>query len=95
MIRRVACSYGYPENNNARRKESWDSLRKMTTLSNLPWCAVGDFNEMLTEAEKVGGRQRRISWLMGFREALTDCHLSGTISLANEVEGDQLGWWRG
>lgn len=45
--------YGYPE--RARRKLSWDLIRSLATVSPVPWCILGDFNNLLGDDEKRGG----------------------------------------
>lgn len=44
--------YGFPE--RERRKASWDLLRHLSSVSQLPWCAFGDFNDLLFSSEKRG-----------------------------------------
>lgn len=46
--------YGYPERH--RRHDSWEILKVLSRGSRLPWCVVGDFNDMMYEDEKSGGR---------------------------------------
>ena len=41
----------------------WDNLTMLASLHNLPWALMGDFNEVLSEDEKLGGNtisQRRV-----------------------------------
>jgi endonuclease/exonuclease/phosphatase family metal-dependent hydrolase len=49
---RLICYYGYPE--RGRRRQAWDLLREIRDMSNLPWCIIGDFNELLSQADKQG-----------------------------------------
>ncbi|XP_031117628.1 uncharacterized protein LOC116021122 [Ipomoea triloba] len=65
--------YGLPERH--RRRESWQLLRSLATHSNLPWVIMGDFNDLLNQADKRG-RLPHPEWLItGFREAVNDCGL--------------------
>lgn len=41
----------------------------------MPWVVRGDFNEILSSAEKVGGPVRANSLIEGFRNAPLDCAL--------------------
>lgn len=47
--------YGHPEVH--KRKESWDPLRHLATLTPASWLCMGDFNEIVEDAEKreLGG----------------------------------------
>jgi hypothetical protein len=65
--------YGYPE--HERRRESWDLLRSLAQDTSLPWCVMGDFNDMLSAEDKRGGTAQP-NWLIrGFREAVQDSRL--------------------
>lgn len=51
--------YGNPD--QSMRKHSWNLLRRLAGVEefrNLPWVVGGDFNEILHQAEKRGGRLR-------------------------------------
>jgi hypothetical protein len=45
--------YGHPEHD--RRRDSWDLLRSLAHDVSLPWCVMGDFNDMLSTEDKRGG----------------------------------------
>jgi len=42
--------YGYLE--IERRKETWDFLRTLAQDNTLPWCIMGDFNDILSNEDK-------------------------------------------
>lgn len=63
--------YGHPESD--QKKHTWELLRRLAVLSFLPWLCFGDFNEVLNLNEKSGGRDRRASMVIDFREAIRDC----------------------
>jgi hypothetical protein len=45
-------------------------------MSDLPWCIVGDFNDLLAHGDKRGAHPHP-NWLCnGFRNAVCDCDLS-------------------
>jgi hypothetical protein len=45
-------------------------------MSELPWCVVGDFNDLLTQEDKKGTHPHP-NWLCnGFRAAVSDCDLT-------------------
>lgn len=66
--------YGYSA--NGERRHTWDLLRILAAQSSLPWLVAGDYNEILSNAEKSGGPRRSAAPMARFREALVDCGLS-------------------
>jgi hypothetical protein len=84
---RLTGFYGFPE--GSRRRDSWNFLRHLSGLSQLPWCIIGDFNDILSAEEKKG-RVDRPNWLInGFREAVTDL---GLIDI--HMEGYSFTWFK-
>ncbi|GMI96865.1 hypothetical protein HRI_003355800 [Hibiscus trionum] len=65
--------YGAPETNNSQA--SWDFLRSLNDSPHVPWCVLGDFNEILSLEEKQGGLLRSDWQMNNFRNALLDCNL--------------------
>lgn len=58
-------------------------------MSQLPWCVIGDFNDILSPDEKRG-RVEHPHWLMrGFREVVNSCNLSDVA-----LEGYLFTWAR-
>ncbi|EEF44605.1 conserved hypothetical protein [Ricinus communis] len=49
---RITMFYGYPKRH--RRRDSWNHLKGLHVASLLPWCYVGDYNEMLSPDDKKG-----------------------------------------
>lgn len=47
---RLSSFFGYPE--RSRQKASWDLLRLIFASSTLPWCCIGDCNDLLSADEK-------------------------------------------
>ena len=45
--------YAPPQFN--RRKSFWDYLQNLAVNISLPWLLLGDFNDMISEEEKLGG----------------------------------------
>jgi endonuclease/exonuclease/phosphatase family metal-dependent hydrolase len=71
---RLTCYYGYPE--RSRRRMAWDLLRELRDMSPLPWCVIGDFNDLLSQEDKKGFLPHP-NWLCtGFRNAVNDCDLT-------------------
>lgn len=70
---RLTGFYGHPK--VTRRRTSWNLIRNLFENSNLPWCILGDFNDILAAEEKKG-RVERQNWLIsGFRQAIQDVGL--------------------
>ncbi|MCI09107.1 endonuclease/exonuclease/phosphatase family protein, partial [Trifolium medium] len=71
---RLSCYYGYPE--WSRRRNAWQMLKELRDMSQLPWCIIGDFNDLLSQDDKKGIHPHP-NWLCsGFRQAVNDCDLS-------------------
>jgi hypothetical protein len=58
-----------------KRKEGWDILRHLNTLSPSAWLCVGDFNEILCDSEKFGAAARPRWQMTNFRDMVDSCHL--------------------
>lgn len=63
----LSCFYGFPE--RERKRESWNFIRALTHISPLPWCIIGDFNDMLYSIDKRGNHTHPNS-LEGFGKGL-------------------------
>ena len=63
--------YGAPETH--RRHESWSLLRLLHNQYSLPWCCMGDFNEILSYEEKQGGPIRSHRQMQDFRDTIDYC----------------------
>lgn len=53
----------------------WDNLKNVATLHDMPWIIVGDFNEVLTEGDKFGGRSVNSNRSLIFKEVLDCCDM--------------------
>ena len=62
---RITGFYGHPETH--KRYESWHLLSFLHSQYQLPWLCLGDFNEILSMHEKVGGPIRSQQQMDGFR----------------------------
>lgn len=71
---RLSCFYGFPE--RSRSSMSWDLIRLLASVSQLPWCIFGDFNDLLYDSDKYGQVPHPPSLMDGFRKAIDDSMLS-------------------
>ena len=77
-----------------KRKESWEELATLNRKFKLPWLCFGDFNEILSISEKMGGTLRSHRQMEGFREVVNICcfkdlEYSGpNFTWCNMQEGD-------
>lgn len=58
-----------------RRRESWGRIRYLASKSELPWCIIGDFNDLIFSDETRGGREHLSCSLTGFIGTIIDCGL--------------------
>jgi exonuclease III len=73
MIWKFTGFYGHP--NSAKRKESWNLLRRLSTLQPNPWVCIGDFNEIVDYSEKKGIVIRPRWQMEDFQRGLEDARL--------------------
>ncbi|XP_050217745.1 uncharacterized protein LOC126668598 [Mercurialis annua] len=85
---RLTGYYGFPERH--RRRDSWQLLKDLSSQSHLPWCILGDFNDLLCRDEKRGGRGQPMWMINGFRETILEC---GLIDIG--AKGHKFTWERG
>lgn len=65
-------------------------LRNLSRDANLPWCLVGDFNNVTSQADKKGGAAYPNHLIEGFNECLQDVDLHDL-----DIIGHQFTWERG
>ncbi|GAU47759.1 hypothetical protein TSUD_387180 [Trifolium subterraneum] len=82
---RLTCYCGYPE--RSRRRAAWDLLRVLGNMSSIPWCIIGDFNDLLAQADKKGIHPHPNGLCMGFRQVVSDCDLTDI-----PIEGHPFTW---
>ncbi|XP_062089159.1 uncharacterized protein LOC133795722 [Humulus lupulus] len=88
----------YGEPNRSLRVESWSKIRQLARVSSLPWCLLGDLNNVLSNNDKRGGRPYP-SWLInGFQETISDCSLIDMDLVGHRLLGregvEQIIGWR-
>ena len=82
---RLTWFYGFPE--RERRQDSWELLRSLASVSQLPWCIFGDFNDMIYASDKKVKHKHPQRLLDGFRSAVED---SSLIEL--DLKGGDFTW---
>ncbi|KAF5451994.1 hypothetical protein F2P56_027039 [Juglans regia] len=80
--------YGHPE--ASRRLETWNMIKSLAVTSDRGWLMMGDFNEILSNYEKRGGRIRQECQMRDFRQFLDECEM---MDLG--FNGNQFTWWNG
>ncbi|KAL8124753.1 hypothetical protein AgCh_012418 [Apium graveolens] len=80
----------YDEPDRIRRSETWNLIKGLKSQSMLPWCLIGDMNNVVKQEDKKGGHPYP-SWLIqGFRDTLEECELEDV-----ELTGYPYTWERG
>ncbi|CAA7042888.1 unnamed protein product [Microthlaspi erraticum] len=77
--------YGHPE--TRLRNDLWERLERYGTTRREPWFILGDFNEILGNHEKVGGRVRPEVSFHDFRRMVRTCAFTDLKSI-----GDRFSW---
>ncbi|KAM6553984.1 hypothetical protein CsatB_014746 [Cannabis sativa] len=78
--------YGHP--NSSQRVLTWTLLRRCYDIAPThPWLVLGDFNEILTHEDKVGGPPRNNGQIQAFQTTIDYCHLA-----AAAYEGELITW---
>uniref|UniRef100_A0A803PK80 Reverse transcriptase domain-containing protein n=1 Tax=Cannabis sativa TaxID=3483 RepID=A0A803PK80_CANSA len=80
----------YGEPNRHLRHKTWDLLRDLSSEFALPWCIIGDHNNVLSHDNKRGGSPYSDWLLSGFQQVVDDCHLQDL-----EFVGYPFTWERG
>ncbi|PPR81963.1 hypothetical protein GOBAR_AA38752 [Gossypium barbadense] len=86
--------YGQADPNN--RNLSWDMLRRVKGTVNEGWIVAGDFNAILNNAEKEGGRKKPRSSMKDFCKLIEELALvdvkttNGWFTWTNNREGPDL-----
>lgn len=67
--------------------ETWDLIRSLNNQSTVPWCLIGDMNNVLSQEDKKGGRPYPTWLISGFQAVLDDCDLNDM-----ELQGYRYTW---
>lgn len=77
--------YSFPD--RRRRRKSWNLLGTLARDNSLPWCVMGDYNELLSNDDKKGNADHPPWLIRGFRETVMECSLHDL-----PMEGYQFTW---
>uniref|UniRef100_A0A803PQB4 Endonuclease/exonuclease/phosphatase n=1 Tax=Cannabis sativa TaxID=3483 RepID=A0A803PQB4_CANSA len=80
----------YGEPNQSFRFRTWQLIETLAASSHLPWCIIGDLNNIGDQSEKRGGRLYPHSLIHGFQSVLSRCNL---VDL--KLHGHPYTWERG
>ncbi|XP_023635799.1 uncharacterized protein LOC111829922 [Capsella rubella] len=81
----LSCVYGNP--NPIFRHLVWERLERLAASRTGPWMAIGDFNEIKSNAEKRGGPPRSENSFIDFRNMLHTCDFHDL-----KYTGDPFSW---
>lgn len=65
----------YRNPNTSLRADSWCLLQSLSTVSDLTWVVIGDFNEIRNVEEKEGGASQPLQQMARFDSAIDFCRL--------------------
>jgi hypothetical protein len=82
---RLTFLYGAPETH--LRIETWNLIRRLSGQIHLPWCCIGDFNEIILSTEMQGRRPRPERQMKDFHEVLDDCGMLDLVFGAHHLHG--------
>ncbi|KAL5555044.1 hypothetical protein UlMin_037280 [Ulmus minor] len=82
---RFSSFYSNPD--ASQRFHYWDLLRRLWFAHSRAWLCAGDFNEILSNSEKIGGCSKPQRAIDDFRRAIDDCQICDL-----GFEGDPFTW---
>ncbi|KAH7837746.1 hypothetical protein Vadar_017480 [Vaccinium darrowii] len=69
------------------REKIWDAIRDIARFEVLPWVCMGDFNQVLSVGDKLGGHIPSQRLISAFHDLISDC---GLVDL--EFKGPRFTW---
>ncbi|KAF5472052.1 hypothetical protein F2P56_008799 [Juglans regia] len=85
---RLSAIYGQPITH--LRHQTWDLLHHLKSKSDESWLAFGDFNEIISQSEKLGGRVRPYRQMHDFRSTLDYCQLKSLDTMGSNFTWSNL-----
>ncbi|KAL0014673.1 hypothetical protein SO802_001742 [Lithocarpus litseifolius] len=80
--------YGSPR--HRERCMLWENLYVVANIHNLSWIIAGDFNELMSNDDKFGGRPVNLSRALSFKECMDACNMADL-----EFQGPRFTWSNG
>ncbi|XP_057425675.1 uncharacterized protein LOC130719041 [Lotus japonicus] len=77
----VYAVYGFPEAQNKWR--TWHMIRRVRPVDVVPWLCIGDFNDILSPLDKLGGDPPDLGRMQVANQACADCGLSRVDASGN------------
>ena len=74
----------YAPAQNGHKDAFWNHLRDLNRIVDMPWCLIGDFNELETPEDKVGGQPVDPSRLTRLPDFLESCQATSLPVLGRE-----------
>ncbi|KAI9090708.1 hypothetical protein K1719_028561 [Acacia pycnantha] len=86
----ISAIYVIPHSNN--REILWDNIGRLAKGINGPWSVLGDFNDICSINERIGGRNSNHRRMLRFCEWMNDCGLAdlGAIGPRMTWKGPKL-----
>ncbi|KAK4260674.1 hypothetical protein QN277_003758 [Acacia crassicarpa] len=81
----ISFVYGPPK--EGERRLVWNLMRNLVASVRDSWLLVGDFNDLLSQAEKEGGNPRSMRKILNFQSLLSDCNIMDL-----EFKGSNFTW---
>lgn len=72
VVWRFTSVYEHPE--KRQKKRTWELLRRLHSILDLPWLCSGDFNEVLSLNAKNEGIPSNLDSMADFREVIKECN---------------------
>ena len=79
----LSCVYGNPI--RSLRHILWEKIERIATSRVGPWLMLGDFNEIRSPDEKIGGVLRQPWSFVDFNNMLSDCHMRDLPFIGNNM----------
>jgi len=89
----VSCVYGNPKQH--LRYTLLDRLKEIGLTRKSAWCMIGDFNDILSNKEKIGGPKRLESSFQDFQDMIFACdlHVMGSTGNSYSWGGTRNNEW--